>query len=182
MYKWVDERGVVSYSNTPPPTSSTKKVEAVPERVSVYTPDAELKHALSSEGRKEAKAASLGRQLEAERNARRTPTVASAIESRTAAAYERCLAERRVDCESLRSGVAGDPLARDPLARDPLYGYTGYYPQPVFGARGPLVAPPFFVSDTPPPRVGVSTAPRVGVDDRPPVGAQPRSRTVGHFR
>ena len=39
MYKWVDERGMVSYSNTPP-TGTTKKVEAVPERVSVYTPDA----------------------------------------------------------------------------------------------------------------------------------------------
>src|SRR5438045_3727265 len=63
MYKWVDDKGVVSYSNTPPATS-TKKVEAVPERVSVYTPDAELKHALSAEGRREARTATLGRQLE----------------------------------------------------------------------------------------------------------------------
>ena len=28
-YKWVDERGQVSYSNTPPPDTAQKKVEVV---------------------------------------------------------------------------------------------------------------------------------------------------------
>ena len=34
-YKWVDERGVVNYSNTPPPAAA-KSVQPVEERISVY--------------------------------------------------------------------------------------------------------------------------------------------------
>jgi hypothetical protein len=36
-YKWVDERGVVNYSNTPPP-SAAKSVATIAERVSTYEP------------------------------------------------------------------------------------------------------------------------------------------------
>ncbi len=43
LYKWVDESGVINYSNQPPadPTSS-KNVRDVEDRVSVYTPDPAL--------------------------------------------------------------------------------------------------------------------------------------------
>ena len=34
-YKWVDERGVVNYSNTPPPAGA-KSAQQVEERISVY--------------------------------------------------------------------------------------------------------------------------------------------------
>lgn len=183
MYKWVDERGQVSYSNTPPPDTAQKKVVTVAERLSVYTPDAELNHALSAEGRREAKAASLGRQFEAERAAYRTPPPSGTdLAARNAAAYERCVAERRVDCEAIRLGTIGDPM----------YGYTGYYgPSHVVGARGFAPSAPFFVSNTPAtpvginpaPPAGISTAPRVGIDDRPGVGAPARSsRTASSNR
>jgi len=36
-YKWVDERGVVNYSNTPPPNGA--KVQPVEDRISVYASD-----------------------------------------------------------------------------------------------------------------------------------------------
>jgi hypothetical protein len=171
MYKWVDERGQVSYSNTPPPDSAQKKVESVAERLSVYTPDDELNRAMSAEGRREAKAATLGRQFEAERNARRAPLTNAELAARDASAYERCVADRRVDCEYLRSGG------------EPTYGYLGSYgPQFVLGARNFPPGVPFRVDPTPAPRVGVSTAPPVGISTAPPVGAPPRSRSVGFFR
>jgi hypothetical protein len=37
-YKWVDERGVVNYSNTPPPAAA-KKATQIADRVSTYEPD-----------------------------------------------------------------------------------------------------------------------------------------------
>ena len=40
LYKWVDENGVVNYSNTPPPkTAKGKPPTIVEDTVSVYTPD-----------------------------------------------------------------------------------------------------------------------------------------------
>lgn len=40
-YKWVDERGVVNYSNAPPPQSAKGSIPAqtVPDRVSTYQTD-----------------------------------------------------------------------------------------------------------------------------------------------
>ena len=40
-YKWVDERGVINYSNAPPPDSAKGAIPAqtVPERVSTYQTD-----------------------------------------------------------------------------------------------------------------------------------------------
>ena len=37
-YKWVDERGVVNYSNTPPPAAA-KAARPIPDRVSTYEGD-----------------------------------------------------------------------------------------------------------------------------------------------
>lgn len=43
LYKWVDERGVVTYSDSPPADpASVTRVTTVADRVSVYTPDASL--------------------------------------------------------------------------------------------------------------------------------------------
>ncbi len=193
MYKWVDERGAVTYSNVPPPPATqAKNFEAVTDRVSVYTPDPLINRAMSDEARRDAKIDSLERQLEAERRSRASASqsAASARSARQAAAYERCVSERRVDCESILSGTPGDAS----------YSSNSYYgPQYIVGPRVPyLPQVPFYVEDKPPPRVGVSTAPRVGIstapkvgiDDRPPVGgdtrapvgAQPRHRAVGDFR
>jgi hypothetical protein len=43
-YKWVDEKGVVNYSNTPPPNAT--KAVTVPERISAYAPDPALNRAI----------------------------------------------------------------------------------------------------------------------------------------
>jgi hypothetical protein len=40
VYKWTDEKGVVNYSNSPPPEGKSKKgVSVVEDRVSVYSAD-----------------------------------------------------------------------------------------------------------------------------------------------
>src|SRR5690348_18024962 len=45
-YKWVDEKGVVNYSNTPPP-SAAKKIQPVADRISTYDPDPRLQRAIA---------------------------------------------------------------------------------------------------------------------------------------
>ena len=46
-YKWVDERGVVNYSNAPPATGATPSVaQAIPERISSYTTDPQTSNAV----------------------------------------------------------------------------------------------------------------------------------------
>jgi hypothetical protein len=38
-YKWVDERGVVNYSNNPPPGAAKAAAKSIADRVSTYEPD-----------------------------------------------------------------------------------------------------------------------------------------------
>ncbi|MBV9189688.1 MAG: DUF4124 domain-containing protein [Betaproteobacteria bacterium] len=46
-YKWVDERGVVNYSNTPPASGATPAVaQAVSDRVSTYQTDPQTNNAI----------------------------------------------------------------------------------------------------------------------------------------
>jgi len=45
-YKWVDEKGVVNYSNTPP-SSAAKKIQPVADRISTYDPDPRLRRAIA---------------------------------------------------------------------------------------------------------------------------------------
>jgi hypothetical protein len=45
-YKWVDEKGVVNYSNTPP-TSAAKTIRPVADRISIYAPDPSLQRAIA---------------------------------------------------------------------------------------------------------------------------------------
>ena len=45
-YKWVDEKGVVNYSNTPPP-SAAKNIQPVADRISTYAPDPRLQRAIA---------------------------------------------------------------------------------------------------------------------------------------
>ena len=152
MYKWVDDNGVVTYSNTPPPGKQSKQVEAVPDRVSV-----------SPEAKRDAKISKLEKQLEAERRARSAPAQASrpAPSERQLAAYERCIADRGVDCEAIRNGQSAS--------------YGAGYPHVVVGVHTPAV--PFAVISTPTSVVGVNPAPPAGVSTAPPVGAQPAGRT-----
>src|SRR6267143_3892086 len=46
-YKWVDEKGVTNYSNSPPASARlAEKTQVVEERLSVYTPDPGLLRAI----------------------------------------------------------------------------------------------------------------------------------------
>jgi hypothetical protein len=159
MFKWVDENGVVTYSNTPPTAKQPKKVEAVPERVSVYTPDPQLNKAMSPDPARDAKIAKLEKQLEAERRSRQAaaqPSRTPASE-RQVAAYERCVADRGVDCESILNGTS--------------VSHGAGYPYVVVGARTPVE--PFAVLSTPNSVIGINPAPPVGISTAPKVGAQP---------
>lgn len=48
-YKWVDQRGVVNYSNTPPPAAA--KAQPVEDRISVYASDPSLPQAATVDQR-----------------------------------------------------------------------------------------------------------------------------------
>jgi hypothetical protein len=110
MYKWVDENGVTNYASKPPsPSKAAKKFVTVADRISVYTPESAVTRALEAgasrnEGMLSKRIDSLERRLEAERQARELAAAAEARASQ--AAYDLCVAERRVDCD----------------------GSTGYYP------------------------------------------------------
>lgn len=167
MYKWVDDNGVVTYSNTPPTTKQPKKVESVAERVSVYTPDAELARAMKPDSRRDAKIANLERQLEAEQRSRATAQqrTAQAAAERRDAAYERCISARGVDCDAIRNGTTTTATSyTDPYGAAPL-------PYVVVGAHVPHQ--PFAILSTPNSIAGVNPAPPVGISTAPPVGAQP---------
>lgn len=58
LYKWVDERGQVNYSNQLPVDSkSADKVAVVEDRVSVYSPDAPLLRVIEADRERAARAA-----------------------------------------------------------------------------------------------------------------------------
>ncbi len=103
-YKWIDENGVTNYSANPPATATAaKKFETVADRISVYTPQRVVAPALGAgsqggDGLLSSRIDSLQRQLDAERSARQYAAEASAIQ----ASFDRCAAERRVDCGDYR--------------------------------------------------------------------------------
>ena len=82
VYKWVDERGVVNYSNQKPMNPGTVgKLSVVEEKVSFYTPDNALMRVIEAErstGGLSSRVADLERQLDAERRARQNAAVAVA--------------------------------------------------------------------------------------------------------
>jgi hypothetical protein len=101
IYKWVDDQGKVHYSDNPPANQQNPKgVKILDDRspyVSVYEtpprqPATEEVEALRQEVHQ------LHREIESTRELALTPPAPSASE--LAAAYERCIAERRVDCDS----------------------------------------------------------------------------------
>ena len=47
-YKWVDERGVVNYSNTPPPSAAKAGARQVANRVSTYESDPGFRQAAAA--------------------------------------------------------------------------------------------------------------------------------------
>jgi hypothetical protein len=106
LYKWVDERGVTNYSNQPPTDPKTaKNLRPIEDRLSVYSPDQGLLQVIEDDHKnfdkrqsQRAKIESLEYQLEAERRARQQAATAA---QQSQSAYEKCLADGRLDCNAI---------------------------------------------------------------------------------
>lgn len=116
LYKWVDERGAVTYTNVPSPEAKTsgrlERVAVEPQAVSAYSSVIPVQAAPRVDTTTEDRAlrervARLERELEVERRARALAGEIAA--GRTAAEVRdaqqlyalraRCLADRRIDCD-----------------------------------------------------------------------------------
>jgi len=133
VYKWVDDRGVVNYSSQPPGDRKSRVLDPNSVSVSIYEAPTAAEDASLREKALVERIASLERRLDAERNARQSLArpEATAMDIQ----YERCLRDRRIDCDS--SGL--DPYAP--------YGPTVVVVLPHRHARPPgprRVIPPMF--------------------------------------
>jgi uncharacterized protein DUF4124 len=107
VYKWIDDDGDTHYSSQPPP-----KLEAtvVPDRLSVYKEAESVIRAATArpnpvERQLEGRVIMLERQLEQERRARQQAEEADAAAAK--AAYDECVAQRRVDCNQMSTYPSG---------------------------------------------------------------------------
>ena len=115
IYKWVDEVGQTHYSDKAPATG--KKVDTVVDRISVYAPDPSIARAAATTGANPAlsdRVDRLERQLYSERLARQQYELAAYTQA-SQVAYERCLAERRVDCDYGGNVPYAGPVALVPV-------------------------------------------------------------------
>lgn len=151
VYKWVDEKGVVNYTTTPPPGGRAGKptVVDVAPAVAGNSSGADNAEAQYWRARAEREAARdlaeerQRRETEALRQARLRQELAAADKDaakKTAAqvAAEQCRAERRIDCDTNPAVLAGGVLAA-----------TLVYPQVVVVARratAPATPRPYFSS------------------------------------
>jgi hypothetical protein len=172
IYKWTDEKGVVHYSNTPPPKGASATVlDESKGKVSVVPaykpPDGAA--ASGNDPALQDRVRRLERELEQERRSQ-----SAAAQSQTDA-YDQwradCLAQRRTDCD--------DPNA----AAAPVY--SGYPAPPVVRPPGrpinpgnPVVAPPGYTVGPGPGGVGgqyVPNPPRPVPNGNEPEPVPPRA-------
>jgi len=117
VYKWVDENGVVNYSNEAPVDRKSTVLDPKSARVSTYSTDetrrAPAQVAGANERALSEKIDRLERKLDAERYARMADVQAQSMMD---ARYDQCLRDRRVDC---------DYQGMDPYYYGP--GYPYYY-------------------------------------------------------
>jgi hypothetical protein len=168
VYKWVDDKGVVNYSSRPPTDRKSALLDPNSVPVSTYAPQegpapgADTAQSATEKALAE-RIASLERKLDAERYARQRLAISQAAAADIQ--YERCLLNRRIDCDS--AGI--DPY--------PYYAPAVVVFRPRRHARPPrttLPVPPLFV---PPRRPGGGIS---GAGPTPPSGIRrPHGRTGG---
>jgi hypothetical protein len=121
VYKWVDDRGVVNYSNEAPTGRKATQLDPKLSRLSVIGTDEAQRQtglARANESALSEKIDRLERKLDAERYAR---SVSDAqMQTVADARYQRCVRDRRVDC---------DYLGTDPYT---YYDDSSYYPYPYY--------------------------------------------------
>jgi hypothetical protein len=124
VYKWVDDRGVVNYSNDAPANRNPTVLDPKSARVSTYSTEDTPKRAsgtltTTSESALSEKIDRLERKLDAERYARLADAQAQTVaDSR----YDQCLRDRRVDC---------DYAGMDPYYYGPYYGAVAIVRPPI---------------------------------------------------
>ncbi|HEX9194069.1 MAG TPA: DUF4124 domain-containing protein [Burkholderiales bacterium] len=119
IYKWVDAAGKTHYSDTAP--MDGKKPDTVTDRISVYAPaPALLARAAATPGPDPAlsnRLDGLERQLQTERLARaQQQAELASLTQASQSVYERCVLERRVDCD----GYGGTMPYVGPIAVVPV--------------------------------------------------------------
>lgn len=150
IFKWVDEKGVVNYGESPPQNRQAKRVDVDRAPVSVYSPAPDA-GASSSEKDLSQKIDGLERELARKRS--KADVASQQAGERETQRLERCRRDRRVDCDEI-------------LFED--------YPPAV------IYAPPAYWSKPPRPPVSVKPprrpkpAPREEPREAPRTLAQPR--------
>lgn len=136
LYKWVDDKGVTNYGSSPPANArNVQKVDESNPRVSTV-PGLKPEEVQAGENRAlQHKVDQLERDLEAQRRATADAQARATADTQW---RERCLADRRIDCD--------DPW-RGQLGYDP--GWVPYYPPVVVP---PKPAPPRPIPPRPAPR------------------------------
>ncbi len=107
IYKWVDQKGVTNYSSAPPATGKARALDLQATTFSVYQAPAPQDAARMLDAIMRQKVAMLENQLQAERLARLSQQAIYRTDA--GLAYEQCLRERRVDCDSGRDGLRATP-------------------------------------------------------------------------
>lgn len=144
IYKWVDEAGKTHYSDRAP--AGGKKSVTVADRISVYAPDPALLAHAAATARPDPvlsdRVDRLERQLSAERLARQQNELASLAQ----AAYERCVSERRVDCDAYGGSMPhAGPIAVVPVRqRRPIRVRTSFTGLGAGNVVGPGIVPGTF--------------------------------------
>lgn len=134
VYKWVDENGVVNYSNDPPPAGSSGKIiDSAKSKVSSYNPiqaglDASAQQRRYTDYLRNQNDR-LQRELDDTRYGRQYS--ADAAEAARKRRMEECQRQRRVDCDSYY----------DDYAYPPAY-VVARYPQPPIGFVPVAAHPP----------------------------------------
>ena len=147
IYKWVDESGKTHYSDQAPAVG--KKSDTVADRISVYSPDPSLLARAAASAAPDPALSDrvdrLERQLHAERLARaQQQTELAAFTQASQSVYERCVSERRVDCDYGGMPYAG-PIAVVPVRhRRPVFVRTSFTGRGAGNVVGPGIMPGTF--------------------------------------
>lgn len=107
IYKWVDQKGVTNYSSSPPATGKARTLSPEATTVSVYQAPAPQEAARALDAMMRQRVAMLENQLRAERRSQQASYQTDTDRYRLA--YEQCLMERRVDCDTGRDGMHATP-------------------------------------------------------------------------
>ena len=181
IYKWVDEAGKTHYSDTAP--TAGKNLDKVADRISVYTPDPALLARAAARAEPDPALSNrvdrLERQLHAERLARaQQQAELASFTQASQTVYERCLAERCVDCDSYAGTMPYvGPIAVVPVRhRRPMLVRTSFTALSTGNLMGPRIMPGTFNG-----RSAVTAGNFVGPGIMPGTFNGPNAITAGNF-